>query len=80
MLGQCFTVLGNSTGFTWASGGRSFGNDWTEAAEWVVELWPIPMVALDVDLVEVTAEELAERLEALLQEMMDWYSVSGQDS
>lgn len=46
----------------------------------MVELWPMSMVALDVALVEVTAEELAERLEALLQEMMGWYFVSGQDS
>ena len=50
--------------------GRTVSDDWGEAAGWVVELWPMPMVALDIALVEVTAEELAERRESLFQATM----------
>ena len=50
--------------------GRSVGEDWGEAAGWVIDLWSMPMVALDIALVKVTADELAERRESLFQAMM----------
>ncbi len=36
----------------------------------MIELWPMPMVTLDIALVKVTAEEIAERRESLFQAMM----------
>jgi len=40
-------------------------DDWGNAAGWVAYEWPMPMVALDIAEVTVTAEELSKRREAL---------------
>jgi hypothetical protein len=50
--------------------GRQVDDDWARAASSVVDLWPMPMVEIDISQVEVTAKELAERRDALHAAMM----------
>jgi AbiV family abortive infection protein len=50
--------------------GRSVGSDWGEAAGWVIELWPMPMVEIDISQIDVTADELVERRDAQIQAML----------
>jgi AbiV family abortive infection protein len=45
-------------------------DDWDTAAGWVVKLWPMPMVELDITPIEVKADQLADRRTALFNAWM----------
>jgi AbiV family abortive infection protein len=52
------------------------GEDWSAAARLVVDIWPMPMVAIDIEMVEVNAAALAKRREELstawLADQLGW--------
>ncbi|MDQ2959803.1 MAG: AbiV family abortive infection protein [Candidatus Dormibacteraeota bacterium] len=56
--------------------GHSVDEEWSAAARSVVDIWPMPMVAIDIEMVEVNAAELTERREALtnawLADQLGW--------
>jgi AbiV family abortive infection protein len=50
--------------------GHNVGDSWGAAAWSVVHIWPMPMVAIDIEMVRVKAADLAERREALSAEWL----------